>query len=242
MTELLLVFLFASMSSAQRTVDGFAARTYKTMPYRVFIPANYDKTRKYPLILWLHGAGSVGNDNFKQISGASLRGTHTWTSPQVQAKYPAFVLAPQCPLGRSWTNSRTSQPNPELLLVLEILAAVKNEFRIDADRIYIAGQSMGGYGTWSLITAKPDLFAAAIPLCGGGDASRAALIAKIPIWAFHGEADPIVPVTESRNMIAAIQRAGGGPRYTEYEGVGHEVWFKAFQERDLVDWLFAQHR
>src|SRR5438445_11249779 len=129
MTELLLVFLFASISSAQKTVDGFAPRTYKTMPYRLFVPANYDTTRKYPLILWLHGAGSVGNDNLKQISSASLRGTHTWTAAQVQARHPAFVLAPQSRSG-SWTTDRS--------LVLELLDSIKNEFNVDPTRIYVA--------------------------------------------------------------------------------------------------------
>src|SRR5207249_11981392 len=132
------LFLCASISSAHKTVDGFASRTYKTMPYRLFVPADYDATRKYPLILWLHGAGSVGNDNFKQISGASLRGTHTWTSPQVQAKYPSFVLAPQ---------SRTGSWIVDLPRVLELLDAIKSEYSLDASRIYVAGQSMGGFGT-----------------------------------------------------------------------------------------------
>jgi predicted peptidase len=226
---LLLVFL----ALAQKPVDGFVPRTYKTMPYRLFIPAGYDAARKYPLVIWLHGAGSVGNDNFKQISGASLRGTHTWTAPEVQAKYASFVLAPQSRLG-GWS--------ADFQLVLELLDSLEKEFSIDSSRIYLAGQSMGGFGTWYFITTRPDLFAAAIPLCGGGDPSRANAIKSIPIWAFHGEADPTVPVNESRKMIAAIQQSGGTPRYTEYKGVGHEVWFKAFQEKGLVDWLFAQHK
>ena len=127
-------------------------------------------------------------------------------------------------------------------LVLGLLEALEGEFSIDASRVYVAGQSMGGIGTWSYIIARPDLFAAAIPLCGAGDASRAAVIAKIPIWAFHGADDPTIPVKESRTMIAAIKQAGGNPRYTEYPGVGHEVWLKAFQEKGLVEWLFAQHK
>jgi predicted peptidase len=217
----------------QKPVDGFQARTFKTMPYRLFVPPAYDKSNKYPLVLWLHGAGSVGTDNFKQISEASLRGTHTWTSPQVQAKHPAFVLAPQSHSG-SWI---TDMP-----LVLELLDSVAKEFNIDAARVYVAGQSMGGNGTWHFITSRPDLFAAAIPLCGWGDVTRANRIAQMPIWAFHGAADPTVPVAESRKMIEAVRKAGGNPRYTEYKGVGHDVWFKTFQEPGLVEWLFAQHK
>jgi predicted peptidase len=217
---------------AQKPVDGFQARTFKKMPYRLFVPPSYDKSHAHPVVLWLHGAGSVGNDNFAQMSGASLRGTHTWTTPEVQAKHPAFVLAPQAQ--QDWTL--------EFPAVIELLSSVEQEFNIDKTRIYIAGQSMGGHGTFYFITARPDLFAAAIPLCGWGDASRANVIAHIPIWAFHGADDPTVPVTESRKMIAAIRRAGGSPLYTEYKGVKHEVWLKAFQEKGLVEWLFAQHR
>jgi predicted peptidase len=228
MLLLVLLLLFP-----QKLVDGFEARTYKTMPYRLFIPPAYDKARQYPLIVWLHGAGSVGSDNLKQISGASLRGTHTWIARQVQEKHPAFVLAPQS-RGGAW--------DADFPTVLEVLISIEKEFNIDTSRIYVAGQSMGGFGTWHFITERPDLFAAAIPLCGGGDPMHAGVIAQVPIWAFHGEADPTVPVTESRDMIAAIRKAGGNPRYTEYKGVGHEVWFKAFQEKELVEWLFAQHK
>src|SRR6185295_16288314 len=127
----MLLLLLAFMTSAQKPVDGFQPRIYKTMPYRIFVPATYDKPREYPLILWLHGSGSVGNDNFKQISGASLPGTHTWTAAQVQAKYPAFVLAPQ---------SRSGSWEADMPLVVEILESLKTEFNIDSARIYVAGQ------------------------------------------------------------------------------------------------------
>jgi predicted peptidase len=227
-----MVWITLLLLFAQKPVDGFQPRTYQHMPYRLYVPLSYDKSRAYPLVLWLHGAGSVGNDNFKQMSGASLRGTHTWTTPEVQAAHPAFVLAPQAQ--RDWT--------AEFQTVLELLSSVEQEFNIDKTRLYIAGQSMGGHGTWEFITARPDLFAAAIPLCGWGDATRANLIAHIPVWAFHGEADPTVPAARSRVMIEAIRRAGGKPLYTEYKGVGHEVWLKAFQEKGLVEWLFAQHK
>jgi predicted peptidase len=228
-----MMFAFLLLFATQKPVDGFEARAFKNMPYRLFTPAGYDKTRKYPLIIWLHGSGSIGSDNFKQISGASLRGTHTWTAPAVQAAHPAFVLAPQLRRG-SWFS--------EMSQVLGLLDSLEAEFSIDTSRIYIAGQSLGGFGTWDYLAAKPGLFAAAIPLCGGGQVSNASAIAKIPVWAFHGAADRTVSVTESRNMIAAIKQAGGNPRYTEYPGVGHEVWVKAFQEKGLVDWLFAQHK
>ena len=211
------------------------------MPYRLFVPKAYDKASKYPLVLWLHGAGAVGSDNFRQISGDQIMGTRTWTRPEVQAKYPAFVLVPQT-LG-SWSISGGDVELPQgLTLVLEILESLKAEFSIDPQRLYVAGQSMGGNGAWLLITVRPDLFAAAIPLCGGGDPTRAAAIAKMPVWAFHGDRDLSIPVSESRKMIQALRKAGGKPRYTEYRRVGHDVWLTAFKEPELVDWVFAQRR
>jgi predicted peptidase len=239
--QLILALLITAMPSmAQNTVDGFIERVHKsethTMPYRIFIPKGYDPAKKYPLVLWLHGAGSVGSDNKKQISQASTLGTHTWTRTEVQTRNPAFVFAPQCPSGKSWNTPG------ELDAVLEILAALQKEFSIDPQRLYIAGQSMGGYGTWELIARKPNLFAAAIPLCGGGRVLDAPLLVKIPIWAFHGEADRTVSVWESRKMIEAIKKAGGSPRYTEYPRVGHEVWERTFKEPGLIDWVFAQHQ
>jgi len=228
-----MMLAFLLLFGVQKPVDGFEAHTFKNMPYRLFTPGGYDRTHQYPLIIWLHGSGSIGTDNFKQISGASLRGTHTWTAALVQAAHPAFVLAPQLRKG-SWFS--------EMSLVLELLDSLEGELSIDTSRIYVTGQSLGGFGTWDYIAAKPGLFAAAIPLCGGGQISSASAIAKIPIWAFHGAADRSVPVTETRTMIAAVKQAGGNPRYTEYPGVGHEVWLRAFQETGLVEWLFAQHK
>jgi predicted peptidase len=233
----------ATPCSAQDNVDGFVARLYRngleTMPYRLFIPGGYDRQRKYPLIVWLHGAGGAGNDNLRQISGDQIPGTRTWTKPDNQMKYPAFVIAPQSP-GR-WADVGHEKLDSPLLLVVGILDSLKSQFSIDPQRIYVAGQSDGGYGVWDLITKRPELFAAAIPVCGGGDPARSARVAKMAIWVFHGDADETIPVTASRQMVAAVKKAGGHPRYTEYKGMGHDVWTRAFAEPELVDWLFAQH-
>jgi predicted peptidase len=194
----------------------------------------------YPLVLWLHGAGGAGSDNRAQISADQNLGTHTWTKPQNQARYPTFVLVPQSPT--NWVSSGIERLSPEISLVLSILDAVRTEFSIDANRIYVAGQSDGGIGTWNIIIQRPNLFAAAVPLCGGGDSSRASSIANMPVWAFHGARDKVISVMESRRMISALRRAGARPRYTEYPNVGHDVWTRAFAEPELVDWLFAQHK
>jgi predicted peptidase len=226
-------------------IDGFTARLHSSgMPYRLFIPKGYNKSQKYPLILWLHGSGSMGKDNLKQITGDSRAGTHVWTTPENQAKHPAFVLAPQCAETAElcWDNPQVEEPEDQMLYVMEILETLQAEYSIDADRIYVAGQSMGGYGTWDIIIKRPDLFAAAIPICGGGNSTRAARIANVAVWAFHGSDDQTVSVSESRKMIAAVKRAGGNPKYTEYKGMRHEIWDRVFKEPGLVEWLFAQHK
>jgi predicted peptidase len=231
------------LSAADDNVDGFVARVFRgrgeTMPYRLFIPAGYDKRQKYPLVMWLHGAGGAGTDNRRQIAEDQIPGTHTWTTAANQAAHPSFVLAPQSP--GVWVEDLAKFGN-ETRLAIAVLESVKTEFSIDPRRVYVTGQSNGGYGAWNAITFRPELFAAAIPLCGGGDPRRASVLATIPIWAFHGDKDSVIPVQGSRDMIAAITKAGGHPRYTEYKGMDHDIWTRAFKEPGLVDWLFAQHK
>jgi predicted peptidase len=245
MVPLLLLLAFAALpSAAEDNIDGFIGKIYKKsgekMPYRLFVPKGYDREKKYPLVLWLHGGGSAGDDNVGQISLDNKLGTHFWTTSENQAKNPAFVLAPQSKAG--WDDNTSKSLSSNLVLVLGILDAVRAEYNVDPLRIYVAGQSNGGIGAFGLITKKPDLFAAAISLCGAGNPALAAKAAKTAVWAFHGEKDPTIPVDESRLMIAAITKAGGKPRYTEFKGMGHDIWERAFKEPGLADWLFAQHR
>jgi predicted peptidase len=129
-----------------------------------------------------------------------------------------------------------------LLQVTGILKTLESEFNIDAKRIYVAGQSIGGFGTWNFVTKRPDLFAAAIPLCGGGDPALASRAKGVPIWSFQGASDNAQFVASNRKMIAALRKAGATPRYTEYPGAGHEIWERVFNEPGLIDWVFAQHQ
>ncbi|HET9217763.1 MAG TPA: prolyl oligopeptidase family serine peptidase [Terriglobia bacterium] len=227
---------------SQDTVDGFGGRVHKkgrqSMPYRLFVPKTYDKGISYPLVIWLHGGGSSGNDNIGQISLDNKLGTHFWTRKENQERHPAFVLAPQSPGG--WDSNTSTGLSDELKLVLEILDVVRKEYTIDPKRIYVAGQSNGGIGVWGLITKKPGVFAAAIPLCGAGHTGIAARAAKTAVWAFHGEKDDVISADFTRKMVDAVRRAGGNPRYTEYKGVGHEIWEPVFKEPELEEWLFAQ--
>ncbi len=233
-----LICLTALPGMGQSEVDGFVARTYQsrpreTMPYRLFIPPGYNKSQDYPLILWLHGAGGIGDDNLRQIIDDQVPGTRLWTRPENLARHPAFVLVPQ---------SSARWPQVHLSAVLGILESVRAEFHIDPRRIYVIGQSIGGEAAWRLVTDNPRTFAAAIFVCSiGARPKRAATVADLPVWAFQGSEDK-PGVSATRDMIKALRKAGGNPRYTEYQGAGHEIWNRVFKETGLVDWLFAQHR
>ena len=225
---------------------GFLARSYhspsgETMLYRLYVPPSYVASRKYPLVLWLHGAAGRGSDNLLQISAGNFLGTHVWTTAENQAKFPAFVLAPQVSDTKMWARPHANTPSVSIRLALEILDGVEKEYAIDLDRVYVAGQSMGGEGVWAVLAARPGEFAAAVALCSDGFDDMTAPGAKVPVWIFQGTADEIVSIERARDWVAALRKAGGTPKYTEYPGVGHNVWEKAFAEPDLVPWLAAQH-
>jgi predicted peptidase len=241
-------------AGAQASAFRYGTQTSKsgvTLPYRLFIPEGYDAAKAYPLVFALHGYGERGSDNEKQLTVHQL--ATLWTRDTIQARHPCFVLAPQCPadgdarwinvdFGKGYYSQDAVPISKYLAAALEILDSTAARYRIDADRVYIAGLSMGGYATWDVITRYPKRFAAAIPICGGGDSTKAPLIEALPIWAFHGDSDHTVPVEASRRMIAALKKAGGNPRYTEYPGVDHGSWGPALQEPGLPTWLFAQAR
>jgi predicted peptidase len=234
-------------SPGPKAARGFVEKSHmnargETMPYLLFVPEGYDKTKPYPLVLWLHGGGTRGNDLKLLLAHGDQHGIGFLARADNQARYPSFILAPQCPSNKFWGDSESEQPNAEMSMVLEILDEVRELYSVDSRRLYVMGMSLGGYGTWDIITRRPTAFAAAVPICGGGNTSKASLIAKTPIWAFHGDEDELVNVSESRRMIAALKKAGGQPRYTEYKGVGHNSWERAFREPDFLSWVFAQTR
>jgi len=242
------LFLTAAVAKAQskdRPEEGFLGRSYhsstgETMQYRLFVAPGYDAAKKYPVVLWLHDAGGRGSDNLKQISGSNFPGSHIWTTPENQAKYHAFVLAPQVDITKGWARPHANTPPVSIRLALEILRVVEKEYSIDLDQVYVAGQSMGGEGLWATLSNSAGRFAAAIALCGYGDASMIPHVAKGPVWIFQGQADPVVPVEKAREWVASLKHAGGNPKYTEYPGIGHAAWGVAFSEPALVAWLFAQ--
>ncbi|HEY0592284.1 MAG TPA: prolyl oligopeptidase family serine peptidase, partial [Thermoanaerobaculia bacterium] len=212
-----------------------------------------DPARAWPAILFLHGAGERGDDGLLQtevgLPSAIRRNPERW---------PAIVVIPQAPNGRQWAGDAER-------IALAALDAAEREFRIDRDRVYLTGLSMGGAGTWSLAAQNPARFAAAVPVCGwivpmkerpewardisssGFDpsdpyGSAARILRGSPIWIWHGAEDQSVPVAESRRMSEALEKAGGTVRYSELANVGHNAWDPAYQSEELPRWLFAQRR
>jgi predicted peptidase len=221
------------------------------LPYRLLSPEKLPAGRRFPLVLFLHGAGERGDNNRSQLR----HGVRRFALPEARTEYPAFVLVPQCPAGESrnagyWLGrhpkarghggAEGSGSLPSMLL--DLVRATMEECPVDPRRIYITGISMGGFATWALMAMRPDLFAAAVPVCGGGDPGWAPRIKDIPVWAFHGSNDTVVPVDYTRRMIKSLRAAGGDPKYTEYAGVGHDSWTPAYREPDLLDWIFGKQK
>jgi predicted peptidase len=232
----------------------YLSRRGGSLPYRLFIPAGYDASsndasRAYPLVVFLHGASASGTDNHRQLTGSGYWGTATWLSEQIQRTHPSFVLAPQAnpPRGSAWVRqwrkpeALDGAEREPLEIVIELIDELQKEFAIDPARLYVTGLSMGGFGAWSAITRYPEKFAAAIPICGGGDPSSVGNN-RTAVWAFHGAADILVSPQRSREMIEAFRRAGAESRYTEYQDLEHNSWERAYQEPELADWLFSQRR
>jgi predicted peptidase len=248
---------FKAAEKIQETVKLFEARIYvsdlgDTIPYRLLIPLDYDKNKKYPLVLGLSGDRGRGTDNIRQITGCWA--VQVLSKSDNRKKYPCFVLAPQCPQGSYWGASPSEkdresrlkagqqlQPSVESF-VFAIISLLEKEFNIDTGRRYVTGQSMGGYGSFHYILTYQQMFAAAIPVCGGADPDLGNSIIDVPIWAFHGGKDDLVPAELSRDMVQAINEAGGNARYTEFPDAGHFCWPLAFDTPGLLDWLFDQHR
>jgi predicted peptidase len=215
--------------------------------YQLFVPADYSQSRRYPLIVSLHGAGTHGTDNLRQLSppvAALIDGA--------QAVEPTFVLVPQDPKGDKWVTGsgdapfrnyrQTDRPQSAASgLVLAGIDELEAKYPIDPARIYLTGGSAGGTGTWDLITRGGiGRFAAAVPVTGANDPSRAPVISSLPIWAFHGAKDDTAPVENTREMVASLRALGSPIKYSEYPDLGHESWNRAYAEPDLFRWLLAQ--
>lgn len=199
-----------------------------TLDYWLYLPTGYDDAppRRWPLLFFLHGSGERGSD----LQRVKVNGPPKFI--ESRPDLPLILVSPQVPENGAW--------DPHLLHAL--LRQLQTEWRVDPARVYATGLSMGGRGTWAWAIEYPDDLAAIAPVCGEGDEDRVGRIRDLPVWAFHGEADPVVPIELQRRTIAALREAGGRPRFTTYPGVGHDAWTPAYAEPGLFDWLLAQRR
>ncbi|AKD03838.1 dienelactone hydrolase family protein [Pontibacter korlensis] len=254
---LLLLLVAAVPVLAQGKLDAYERKMYvqgnDSLPYRILYPRGFSPTKKYPLVLVLHGAGERGNNNEAQLAYGADRFLNE------QDKYPAIVVFPQCPKNSYWSNvnivtdksgkrtfnfQKGGKPTAAMQSLLGLLKQLRGSGYVDKDRVYIGGLSMGGMGTFELLRRKPTIFAAAFPICGGGAPETAGKFAKKveEMWVFHGEVDSVVPVQHSKVMAEAIEAKGGDVKLTIYPGVDHNSWDYAFKEPELLQWLFSHEK
>jgi len=243
-TFLALLLTMASAAAIETEPKTFKAPDGTEVLYRFAAPEKIGEGKKYPLVLFLHGSGERGNDNKAQLN----HGVKSILENSEKLGQPIFLIAPQCPADKTWAPYRTdpSSPadgtlaNPLLDAVLALIEKTASEHAVDRDRIYITGLSMGGFGTWAAISRKPDVFAAAIPICGAGDPRTAGRFKGLPIRIFHGDKDNVIPPAGSQLMFDALKEAGSDAKLTLYPGVGHDSWTKTYADEEVVRWLFAQ--
>ncbi|MFZ1579868.1 MAG: prolyl oligopeptidase family serine peptidase [Saprospiraceae bacterium] len=248
----LFLVLFTIGCATSKYTQGINARTFKSadgtsLPYNIFYPDEYKNTKdKIPLFIWLHGAGERGDDNVSQL----IHIVPYLASDMVQSKYPSIILAPQCPKDEYWAPVKRFEwsiinggaVTPPMERLIKLLEQILKDPKIDKNRIYIGGLSMGGFGTYDLLSRKPEWFAAAVPICGGADLNKAKNYKDIPLWIFHGAKDTVVPVTLSKDIFQVFTALGGNAKYKEYPEGGHDIWNMAIREPELVPWLFAQNK
>ncbi len=205
--------------------------------YQIYVPPQAKDEKNLPLTIFLHGIGQRGAGGVVPTTGAGGALARHYLS-QVP---PSIILLPQCRAGKYWSDAAMDE------MTMNALAQTVEEFQADAKRIYLSGISMGGYGVWHFAMRYPKRFAALVSICGGSSivkgerfASVAEAVGKTPAWIFHGADDRVVPVSESRELVRALKAVGGNVKYSEYAGVGHNVWMNALGEKDLLAWLFAQ--
>ncbi len=228
-------------SSHPRYEPPYQRRTFQgsgdgRLNYGWLTPLKTTTGEKYPLVVCLHG------------SGGNVKASSVLAEQPMREQYPAFVMVPEAERPATWAQTDIFRrpgaavlPEKMPVLIEAIRELIKTE-AIDPARVYITGQSLGGVGSWGAISRHPELFAAAVPVCGAWKVDDVPKMLSVPVWAFHGEKDPTVPVHFSRDLTAAITKAGGTAKYTEYPGVGHDSWLKAYDDAEMWQWLFSQRK
>jgi predicted esterase len=221
----------ASGPYASQVTGKFEKGTSKQgLLYQLYGNPKWDGAKRYPLVIWLHGSGGSGNDNQKQMGGA----TTSFTKSENQSERPCFILAPQCPdAAIGWKKEVADN-------IMALISDLVDKLPVDDTRLYLTGSSMGGFGTWSLAAKYPKVFACAVPLCGGGDPKSAPSLKDVPIWAFHGDKDDMVPIERDRVVVAALKEIGGNTQFTELTGEGHNITGIVYGKHELHEWMFQQ--
>jgi predicted peptidase len=244
----LTVLLLCALPAHPADTNDFLARIYtnaarKTLPYRLLLPRNYDPKQAYPVIVFLHGSAARGNDNAEPLNWGPL----LFLEPSLREQHRFFLVVPQCSKSGSWLESSWAglmapTEGEALQLTRELITdALPREFSIDSKRRYLTGVSMGGHAVWVELVRRPGFFAAAVPVCSGGNASMVTdTAAKCPVWAFHSDDDPLMPVQQARDLVKAWREHGGTAKYTEYTGLKHSSWKRAYIEPEMFDWLMRQ--
>ncbi len=252
------ILIIISITAEAQDLSLYQKKEYiysegKILPYRILYPENYDKDKKYPLVLFLHGAGERGNNNENQL----VHGAKLFLGKETRKNYPAIVIFPQCPENSFWSSVKIDRNKTPISLefnydnpitwpldaVQKLVSQLLSVEAVDKKRCYITGLSMGGMGTFELLYRFPKIFAAAQPICGGGDVSRYdERVKKTSFWVFHGEVDAVVGVNESRAMVEKLKSIKVDVTYTEYPNVNHNSWDNAFAEPAFLSWMFSHKR
>lgn len=254
MKYLLFIVALLSLTAKAQDVTLFEKRVFvsskgDSLPYRVLLPENYDKSKKYPLVLFLHGGGERGKDNEKQLT----HGVKVFLNPTNRQKFPCIVIAPQCMADSGWPSARYDRSKFPLQIdfnyekeitkaldaTTELTKSIISQESVDKKRVYVTGLSMGAMGTLEIVWRNPGLFAAAAAICGGGDTKAySKKQTTTRFWIFHGDADAVVEVKHSRAMYERLKELKANVHYTEYPGVNHNSWENAYAEPNLLPWMF----
>ena len=253
MSQLLEKAIDSAMLPKAKEIDKFSSRVWKNnesekLNYRLRYPENFNSEKKYPLLLFLHGSEGRGNDNEQQLWDAN--GIGAFSKQKIATKHESFIFAPQVPANERWVSTNWNTDNYRLVpisssmrLTFEALDSfIDNNKNIDENRIYVLGLSMGGWGAWDAISRRPNFFAAAVPICGGGDPEQAIYFKDVNIWAWHGEQDNVIDVKKSQDMVQALVKAKGNIKYSEIKVRGHDSWLDVWNSNDLWNWLYNQRK
>ncbi|TDO23608.1 prolyl oligopeptidase family serine peptidase [Sediminibacterium goheungense] len=252
---LLLSRLFVDAQDIHLFEKQWLIQNGDTLPFRVLLPENYDPVKKYPLVLFLHGRGESGTDNEKQLT----HGAKMFLEDSIRKNYPAIVVFPQCASNSYWSNVQAvtsgsksgkrsfyfvpeGEPSQSMKMLLGLVYNLQERYPVKTDQLYVMGLSMGGMGTFELVRRMPDVFAAAIPICGGAHPATAPQLVKTKWWIFHGGKDDVVLPIYSEQMFTALKKAKANVQFKLFPTANHNSWDPAFAEPGLLKWLFSQKK